>query len=66
MCVRVFGEGVDKELGRRAAGGACPCCGGKVAAVEVESKCRFCLVPVGFVVKKKYICTNCSKRLVLR
>ncbi|GFP84389.1 hypothetical protein PHJA_000582700 [Phtheirospermum japonicum] len=66
-CVRVCGgEEKEKELGRRAAAGACPYCGGKVAAVDVERKCRLCfVVPIGFVVKRRYICTNCHKRLVL-
>ncbi|KAI3443401.1 hypothetical protein Pfo_000066 [Paulownia fortunei] len=64
-CVDVCGDKEEKELGRQAAAGACPCCGGKVAAVDVERKCRLCFLPLGFVVKRRYICTNCNKRLVL-
>lgn len=59
------GKEEDKELGRRAAKGACPSCGGRVAAVDVEQKIRVCFLPLGFVVKRRYICTSCSKSLVL-
>ncbi|KAI3447340.1 hypothetical protein Pfo_004005, partial [Paulownia fortunei] len=55
----------ERELGRQEATGACPYCGGKVAAVDVKRRWRLCFMPIGFVVKRKYVCTKCSRRLVL-
>ncbi|KAL8509638.1 hypothetical protein ACS0TY_016749 [Phlomoides rotata] len=55
----------ERELGRQDATGACPHCGGKVAAVDVERRWKLCFFPIGFVVKRKYVCTKCSRRLVL-
>ncbi|GKV20365.1 hypothetical protein SLEP1_g30502 [Rubroshorea leprosula] len=55
----------EKELGRQQASGACPYCGGNVEALDVESKRMFCFIPICFIVKRKYICTLCAKRLVL-
>lgn len=60
----MMGGEKERELGREEAKGACPYCGGKVAAVDVERPWRFCFLPVGFVVKRKYVCTKCSRRLV--
>ncbi|XP_011094119.1 uncharacterized protein LOC105173909 [Sesamum indicum] len=57
-------EEEERELGRKAAPGSCPCCGGKVQAVDIEGKGRFCYLPVCFRIKTKYFCTLCSKRLV--
>ncbi|XP_009779960.1 uncharacterized protein [Nicotiana sylvestris] len=56
---------VENELGRKVAPGACPYCGGKVQAVDVEGRLRFCFLPICFRFKRKYICTLCSRRLVL-
>ncbi|XP_047313730.1 uncharacterized protein LOC124917318 [Impatiens glandulifera] len=58
-------DGDERELGRKTAPGACPDCGGKVEAVDLESRCRFCCIPIGFVIKRKYFCSLCSKRLRL-
>ncbi|KAL3830142.1 hypothetical protein ACJIZ3_018944 [Penstemon smallii] len=55
----------ESELGRQQAAGACPHCGGKVEAVDVKCKWRLCFMPLGFVVKRRYICTLCKRRLVL-
>ncbi|KAI3715302.1 hypothetical protein L6452_22280 [Arctium lappa] len=54
----------EKELSRQEAPGACPQCGGKVAAVDCAHKWMFCLVPICNITKRRYICTLCSKRLV--
>ncbi|XP_047319705.1 uncharacterized protein LOC124923777 [Impatiens glandulifera] len=59
-----LGEEEERELGRKAAAGECPYCGGKVEAVDFECRWRFCgCLPIGFVYKRKYICSLCSKRL---
>ncbi|KAI3524175.1 hypothetical protein L1887_02827 [Cichorium endivia] len=58
-------EEEEKELSRQEAPGACPKCGGKVEAVDCANKWRFCFVPVCNVTKRRYICTLCSKRLML-
>ncbi|KVH97572.1 uncharacterized protein LOC112523459 [Cynara cardunculus var. scolymus] len=54
-----------RELGRQAASGACPHCEGRVEAVDMETKWRFCCLPISYVNKRKYFCTSCSRRLVL-
>ncbi|KAL8227746.1 hypothetical protein R6Q57_015330 [Mikania cordata] len=54
-----------KEVGRQVARGACPYCEGKVIAVDIESKWKFCCIPISYVDKRKYFCTLCSRRLVL-
>ncbi|KAL3825631.1 hypothetical protein ACJIZ3_021660 [Penstemon smallii] len=53
----------ERELGRKQATGACPFCDGKVEAVDVESTWRLCFLPLGFVVKRRYVCTKCARRL---
>ncbi|KAI4376835.1 hypothetical protein MLD38_014550 [Melastoma candidum] len=58
-------DGMEKELGRQLASGSCPQCGGKVEAVDVESHWSFCFLPLGFRIKRKYLCTLCHRRLVL-
>ncbi|KAJ0697848.1 hypothetical protein HanPI659440_Chr10g0391081 [Helianthus annuus] len=55
----------EKELSRQEAPGACPRCGGKVEAVDYSHKWRLCFVPVCDIVKRRYKCTLCSKRLVI-
>ncbi|CAN6547512.1 unnamed protein product [Malus baccata var. baccata] len=55
----------EKELGRHQAPGACPYCGGKVQAVDVEAQRKLCFLPLCFKIKRKYFCTLCSRRLVL-
>ncbi|KAL7224874.1 hypothetical protein ACSBR1_026198 [Camellia fascicularis] len=51
------------ELGRQEAPGMCPFCGGKVEAVDYKGQWRFCFMLICFTIKRKYICTLCSKRL---
>ncbi|CAM8891800.1 unnamed protein product [Rhodiola kirilowii] len=55
----------EKELGRQQAPGACPYCGGKVEAVDVESQRMLCCLPLCYKIKRKYFCSLCSKRLVM-
>ncbi|EPS60012.1 hypothetical protein M569_14793, partial [Genlisea aurea] len=55
----------ERELERQVAAGSCPYCGGRVVALAVERRWRFCFLPVGFVIKRKFICSNCSRNLVL-
>ncbi|KAL7605141.1 uncharacterized protein LOC111914589 [Lactuca sativa] len=53
------------EIGRQVASGACPYCKGKVEAVDTEHKWMFCCIPISYVNKRKYVCSLCSRRLVL-
>lgn len=55
----------DRELKRQQAPGSCPHCGGKVEVLDVETKSKFCFMPLCFKIKRKYFCTLCSRRLVL-
>ncbi|KAK6783865.1 hypothetical protein RDI58_017319 [Solanum bulbocastanum] len=55
MCLIIYiCDSEEKELGRQAASGACPSCGGKVQAVDVESRSKFCFLPLCFIIKRKY------------
>ncbi|KAI3443404.1 hypothetical protein Pfo_000069 [Paulownia fortunei] len=58
-------EEEETELGRQQATGSCPYCGGKVHAVDVSSRWRFCFLPICLRFKRKYLCSLCSRRLVL-
>ncbi|KAL7092401.1 hypothetical protein ACP275_12G162700 [Erythranthe tilingii] len=62
MCL--LGE-EETEVRRQRATGSCPYCGGKVYAVDVSSRWRFCFLPICFRFKRKYLCALCSRRLVL-
>ncbi|XP_022889437.1 uncharacterized protein LOC111404947 [Olea europaea var. sylvestris] len=65
MCwVYVCGE-EERELGRQQVGGSCPHCKAKVDMVDFECKRKFCFLPVCLLVKRRYICTHCSRHLVL-
>ncbi|GKV00297.1 hypothetical protein SLEP1_g13011 [Rubroshorea leprosula] len=55
----------EEELGRQQALGSCPYCGGKVEALDVERRWKLCFIPICFIIKRKYFCTLCAKRLVL-
>ncbi|KAH6807549.1 hypothetical protein C2S51_028657 [Perilla frutescens var. frutescens] len=55
----------ETEVARQQAPGTCPYCGGKVQAVDVSSRWRFCFLPICFRFKRKYFCSLCSRRLVL-
>ncbi|KAJ7955851.1 Methionyl-tRNA synthetase [Quillaja saponaria] len=55
----------EKELGRQQAPGSCPHCGGKVEVMDVETKWKFCFLPMCFKIKRKYFCTLCARRLEL-
>ncbi|XP_057979783.1 uncharacterized protein LOC131165758 [Malania oleifera] len=65
MCLGLVCEEGERVLGRQKAPGACPYCGGNVEAMDVESKCSFCFLPICFKIKRKYFCTLCARRLVL-
>ncbi|KAJ4709213.1 Methionyl-tRNA synthetase [Melia azedarach] len=65
MCFVIFCQEEEKELGRQQAPGSCPYCGGKVLAIDFESQCRFCFLPLCYKIKKKYFCSLCSRRLEL-
>ncbi|KAG5564968.1 hypothetical protein RHGRI_000991 [Rhododendron griersonianum] len=64
MCLGYVCEEEEIELGREQAPGGCPHCGGKVEAVDVERKWRFCFLPICCKIKRKYLCTLCAKRLI--
>ncbi|KAG2699518.1 hypothetical protein I3843_07G194500 [Carya illinoinensis] len=61
----VCAEEEERELGRQQAPGSCPYCAGKVQALDVERQWKFCFLPICFKVKRKYLCTLCSRRLEL-
>lgn len=65
MCLEVVYHEEKTELGRQQAPGMCPYCGGKVSAVDIETKWLFCFLPLCFKVKRKYSCSSCDRRLVL-
>ncbi|KZT76694.1 hypothetical protein F511_46281 [Dorcoceras hygrometricum] len=58
-------EEEDDEIMKEKAPGKCPKCGGRVEAVYVQSRGKFCHLPVCLRIKKKFFCAMCSKRLVL-
>ncbi|KAK8601982.1 hypothetical protein V6N13_058350 [Hibiscus sabdariffa] len=65
MCLVLVCGDQERELGRVQAPGFCPHCGGKVVAVDVESRWRLCFLAVCSNIKRKYHCTLCARRLVL-
>ncbi|KAL9442315.1 hypothetical protein AB3S75_020754 [Citrus x aurantiifolia] len=65
MCLVYVCSEEESELGRQQAPGSCPYCGGKVLAIDFESQCRFCFLPICYKIKKKYFCSLCSRRLEL-
>ncbi|XP_059637658.1 uncharacterized protein LOC132279648 [Cornus florida] len=66
MCLLVYVcEEEERELGRKQAPGACPYCGGKVEAVDGESRWRLWCMLICSKIKRKYFCTLCNRRLVL-
>ncbi|WZY68592.1 hypothetical protein YC2023_000832 [Brassica napus] len=58
MCLEFVYHEEKTELGRQQAPGVCPYCGGKVAAVDIETKWLFCFLPLCFKVKRKYSCSS--------
>ncbi|KAJ0031584.1 uncharacterized protein LOC116125068 [Pistacia vera] len=65
MCFVFLCDVEEKELGRHQAPGSCPYCAGEVVAMDVESQCRFCFLPICYKIKRKYLCTLCARRLEL-
>ncbi|XP_009603736.2 uncharacterized protein [Nicotiana tomentosiformis] len=58
-------EEEEKEVGRKKASGICPYCGGTVEAVDIEGKGKLFCLPICLRFKRKYLCSSCSRRLVL-
>ncbi|XP_038879931.1 uncharacterized protein LOC120071640 [Benincasa hispida] len=58
-------EEKERELGRQQAPGTCPFCQGKVYAIDVERRWKLCFLPLCLKIKRKYLCTLCSRRLEL-
>ncbi|KAA0058206.1 uncharacterized protein LOC101203895 [Cucumis sativus] len=58
-------EEKEQELGRQQAPGTCPFCQGKVYAIDVERQWKLCFLPLCLKIKRKYLCTLCSRRLEL-
>ncbi|XP_038713461.1 uncharacterized protein LOC120007333 [Tripterygium wilfordii] len=65
MCLVLLCSKEERELGRQQAPGECPHCGGKVEAMDFESKWRFCFLPICYKIHRKYFCSLCSMRLEL-
>ncbi|KAM0933753.1 hypothetical protein DsansV1_C34g0224941 [Dioscorea sansibarensis] len=63
MCLVFLCEEEERVLGRQEAPGKCPYCGGMVMATDFESTRRLCCLPICIKNKRKYSCTNCSRRL---
>ncbi|KAJ8756106.1 hypothetical protein K2173_024653 [Erythroxylum novogranatense] len=63
MCLVFLCDEKERELGRQQAPGSCPCCGGKVEAMDVDIKWTFCFLTICHNIKRRYSCTLCSKRL---
>ncbi|KAF8115819.1 hypothetical protein BRARA_J02290 [Brassica rapa] len=64
MCLVFVCDQDERVIGRYAAPGACPYCGGMVQTVDVESQWRFCFVPLYNKSKRRLICSTCGKRLI--
>ncbi|KAF6155654.1 hypothetical protein GIB67_024476 [Kingdonia uniflora] len=65
MCLVFVCDQQEVVLRTQPAPGACPYCGGKVEAMDVESQLRLCFLPLCFTNKRKFYCTLCSRRLVV-
>ncbi|XP_020240308.1 uncharacterized protein LOC109819115 [Cajanus cajan] len=63
MCLVFVSDEEERVLGRQAAPGACPYCGGIVQAMDVEKQWRFCFLPLCFRTKRRYHCTMCTRTL---
>ncbi|KAL3844328.1 hypothetical protein ACJIZ3_001731 [Penstemon smallii] len=66
MCLVFVCDEDERVIGRQAAPGACPYCGGMVQAMDVQSQWRFCFVPLYFKNKRRLYCSICSRRLVVQ
>nr|ABK22689.1 unknown [Picea sitchensis] len=65
MCLVCTCDEKRKILNTQVAPGACPHCGGAIAASDVQSEWRFCFVPVFFKKRRTHTCTRCGKNLVI-
>ncbi|XP_019090696.1 PREDICTED: uncharacterized protein LOC109128515 [Camelina sativa] len=65
MCLVFVCDQDERVIGRYAAPGACPYCGGAVQVVDVNSQWRFCFVPLSNKNKRRHLCSTCGKRLAV-
>lgn len=65
MCLVFVCDQDERVIGRYAAPGACPYCGGAVQVVDVNSQWRFCFVPLSNKSKRRHLCSTCGKRLIV-
>ncbi|XP_019098994.1 PREDICTED: uncharacterized protein LOC109132210 [Camelina sativa] len=65
MCLVFVCDQDERVIGRYAAPGACPYCGGAVQVVDVNSQWRICFVPLSNKGKHRHLCSTCGKRLVV-
>ncbi|XP_065848819.1 uncharacterized protein [Euphorbia lathyris] len=65
MCFIFLCDEEEIELGRQQAPGSCPYCGGKVEAIDVESKWSCCFLPICYKIKRRFSCSLCRRRLEL-
>ncbi|XP_050215736.1 uncharacterized protein LOC126666883 [Mercurialis annua] len=64
MCLVFVCDEDERVIGKQVAPGACPYCGGMIQAMDVETRWRFCFLPVCFNNKKRFYCSVCTRRLV--
>ncbi|ERN07452.1 hypothetical protein AMTRI_Chr12g241830 [Amborella trichopoda] len=64
MCLVFVCDEEERVVGRYAAPGNCPYCGGAVQTIDVESSWRFCFLPLSFNMKRRFLCTICGRKLV--
>ncbi|KAL2896842.1 Protein odd-skipped-related 1 [Bienertia sinuspersici] len=66
MCLVFIVDEDEKVIGQYAAGGACPYCGGRVQAMDVEKSWRLFYVPFYSRTKRRFYCSFCNRLLVLQ
>ncbi|XP_078437829.1 uncharacterized protein LOC144708404 [Wolffia australiana] len=63
MCLVFVCDEEETVKGSQFVEGACPYCGGRVVATDVEKQWRFCFLPFFFKNKQRLTCAVCSRRL---
>ncbi|WOG89097.1 hypothetical protein DCAR_0208333 [Daucus carota subsp. sativus] len=66
MCLVFVCDKDERVVGRQVAPGSCPYCGGVIQAMDIQSSWRLCFVPLSFNNKRKFYCSLCSRRLVVK
>ncbi|XP_023002566.1 uncharacterized protein LOC111496375 [Cucurbita maxima] len=66
MCLVFVCDEDQRILSRQPAPGACPYCRGTIQATDVETKWRFCFLPLYWKTKRKFNCTSCTRDLVMQ